>query len=108
MGRTLTAFDRLAWVCSWLAPAGWGLTVAGIVAEILLQRLDGGGRVNSVLPLVVFPAASIGLLAQLVLTYHVQKRPLFSENERRTLWRALYFGGGYRLWRMAMRAHASQ
>jgi hypothetical protein len=102
----MTTFDRVAWYCSWLAPAGW------IIALLAFLLSVGVGRqalltlaAQDSLPALALLGASVGLVAHTILGYHVLKSPVFSSEERQDLWRNYMVGLGYHRWRRIMRGH---
>jgi hypothetical protein len=69
----MTAFDRVAWWCSWIAPVAWG-----IAASALVLHAGASGRVRDVaVPAFTMSAfavaAFIAALATSVLTLHVNR-----------------------------------
>jgi hypothetical protein len=106
LSAAVRGFDRIAWYCSWLAPAGWS---AGVLA-LLFHRMAAdpepvGG--HSVWPLIGLTGGSLGLLAHTVLGYHILKSRAFTPDEREALWRRYLVGFGYSQWRQFMQRHGS-
>jgi len=102
----MTNFDRMAWYCSWLAPAGW---IAALLAFLLTLAVGRQALANTVvqasLPLLALAGAGLGLAAHTILGYHVLKSRVFSSEERQALWRNYLVGLGYQRWRNVMRRH---
>src|SRR4051794_11432197 len=102
----MTTFDRVAWTCSWLAPAGWLLALAAFSLSLVIGRPAATvSDVSTSLPAVALAAASLGLIAHTILGYHVLKARAFTPEERSRLWRDYLLGLGYRRWRRTMRSH---
>jgi hypothetical protein len=100
----MTDFDRLAWLCTWVAPTSWLVAGGGFLLSLSsYARGAAGSWLQTAIPVIVFVAAMLALLAQTVLTLHVSRSRRFSSAERNALFRALWFGSGYRLWRDTMR-----
>lgn len=101
----MSDFDRLAWICSGIAPAAWLVAAAGFLLGLLAHRQGAAGSgLQSALPAIVLAVALSGLLAHTVLALHVSRSRRFSSAERNALFRALWLGFGYQLWRRTMRA----
>ena len=100
--RAMSSFDRVAWYCSWVAPASWIAAILAFVLSLLVGRDSG---LQTTLPGIALVGASLGLLAHTLLTFHVSKARVFSSDERTALLRALWFGLGYQRWRNVARAH---
>jgi hypothetical protein len=101
----MSDFDRLGWLCSWLAPCSWLAALGACLLGLLVERqtlLDLG--LHTPLPGIILVAASIGLFAQTLLALHVARARIISPEERRTLFRELWLGFGYQRWRSVMRA----
>src|SRR5260221_3213524 len=99
----MSDFDRLAWVCSWIAPASWLVAAGSFFLSLIAQGQGAAGwGLQSALAAIVFVAAMLGLLTQTVLALHVSRSRRFSSAERNALFRALWLGFGYRLWRHTM------
>ncbi len=103
----MTALDRLAWRCSWVAPRALAAALVVVVldrAAALMGVTPDGWR--SYLPIAAVVGAGIGLLAHLVVQYHVfrsggssrsdESRPTESEQ-------ALQIDLAYLRWRNLMR-----
>jgi hypothetical protein len=100
----MTDFDRLAWVCTWIAPTSWLVAAAAFLLSLAAYRPSAAGsELQSVLQVVAFVAAMLGVLAQTLLTFHVSRSRRFSSEERKALFRGLWLGAGYQLWRRTMR-----
>src|SRR5882724_3440814 len=102
----MTEFDRLAWYCSVLAPVGWTVAALAFVLSLVMARpaLPDPGLIG-LLPIIALGAASLGLIANAVLVYHVLKAGVFSAEERSALLLDLWLGIGYQRWRSTMRDH---
>ena len=99
-------FDRLAWLCIWVAPVSWAATVAAILVDASTSgRAQPPHSFQTALPAIALAFGSLGLVGSALLGYHVVKSRLFSAAERRSLMRDLWFGMGYARWRRVMRGH---
>ena len=95
----MKGWDRVAWLCSWVAPIGF--SVAGVVFVLALwganvawpeQRLHG-------LEIGALVFACGGLVAHMVLVYHIHHRAGLSAQDSSRLAALLHFGIGYARWR---------
>ncbi len=100
--RAMSNFDRVAWYCSWVAPASWTVAILAFILSVFVERESA---LPTTLPGIALVAASLGLVAHMLLTFHVSRARLFSSDERAALLRALWFGLGYQRWRNVVRGH---
>ena len=103
----MTAFDRLAWRCSWIAPAGLGIALGVVLFDAIVTR-SGVAIVGwkELAPVLALVAAVVGVLAGLVVRYHIVKAGSFSSVDRRERSQVeglLHFDMGYARWRTLMR-----
>jgi hypothetical protein len=98
----MTSFDKVAWLCSWLAPLGFGIALLAVLLSVALQP-GAATELRALLPTTAVVGGLLGFVGQIVLTYHVAKASFLTSAERSVLLRALYLGTGYGLWRATMR-----
>jgi hypothetical protein len=103
----MTRFDRVAWVCSWVAPFGWITALAAFALSLIPAGPAIPTRFDTGLPVVALAGALVGLLGHTILGYHVLRSRAFSSEARGALWREYLFGVGYQRWRRVMRSHQS-
>jgi len=102
----MSTFDRVAWCCSWVAPACWIALLLAILGGVALGgQVPPNQTMQAALPVVVLVAASLGLAANTIFISHILGVRRFSSSDRRTLLRYVWFGFGYRKWRAIMRSH---
>jgi hypothetical protein len=101
----MTSFDRCAWRCSWLAPLGLVIGAGALVVMLAMRgRNTLGSGWQSAIPVAAVAAFMVGLLADAIVRYHVQKAGTFSRKvDREEVTSALHFGLGYGTWRALMR-----
>jgi hypothetical protein len=101
----MTSFDRLAWRCSWVAP--WALFAC--LGAILLDCVAAAWKVGrpewrEYLPIVALCSGCVGIVAHVILQYHVVRAGSFAPDVSRSrLEVALRFNTGYAFWRDLMR-----
>jgi len=104
----MTAFDRLAWRCSWLAPAGLLAALGAVVLDAVAGRWDSAPSPwRNLLPVLALGAGAVGVVAHLVVQYHAVKAGSFSfanSQERSKVEVALRFNMAYGRWRALMRS----
>jgi hypothetical protein len=101
----MSHFDRLGWLCSWVAPSSWITALLAFLVAVFVERQGAPVHgLQTALPGIVFIAASLGLAAQTILAFHVARASTFSSEERRALFRDLWLGFGYQRWRSTVRA----
>ncbi len=102
----MTAFDRLAWRCSWVAPAGLAAALVAVGIDAIATAL-GRASVNGWHALLVplaLGAGTLGGLAHLVVHYHAVKAGSFSNRvDRAKVGVAVHFNA-YAKWRALMRS----
>ena len=98
----MTAWDKVAWACTWVAPALWLGALLGVVCVVVLgYSPDPVGRMS------LWPIGAVLLgawTAQMILAFHTLLSTTLSRAEKRALFGKLWSGGGYKYWRDLMRA----
>jgi len=101
----MTPLDRLAWRCSWAAPAAFIIAIAVVVVDATFGVARTANRgLRDYLPIAALAIGAVGLVAHLVVHYHAVRPGSFRPNvDRLKLDAALRFMG-YSTWRELMRA----
>ena len=106
----MTRFDRLAWRCSWVAPAAWTAALALFILAMAATRAEQQGRADGwrgLVPVGALVAVAAATLAHLIVHHHAVKAgsfPSMGAAERSKLEVALRFRMNYARWRDRMRS----
>src|SRR5262245_42172777 len=100
----MTPFDKLAWWCSWVAPASLAAAGAAIVLEVIAKESGSASEWRSFLGPIALCAGAVGVLAHVIVHYHAVKPGSFTGPDQRSKLEVAVHFGAYGRWRDAMRA----